>query len=198
MSRLARFLSILLCFSALAFAGGTPPEAQVQKKFVTGGRITLDLSSGGYTVHASDTDDISVTYHASSEEALRDVKAAIQVTGSIARVTVSNTPHNNFRAEIDVPRQSGLKVRMFAGEVIIDGVEGDKDVELTSGRIEIRIPHPEDYGEREASVTAGNLAASAFNVEKGGLFRSFEQSGHGKYHLRAHVTTGEIQLRSSN
>lgn len=187
----------LLCAATLSFAGNAP-DAQVQEKFPSGGRITMDLGSGGYTIHASDSDEITVTYSASSEQALREVKATVQVTGSLARVTVANTPHNNFRADIDVPRQSGLKVRMFAGEVIIDGVVGDKDVEVTSGRIEIRIPNPDEYGQREASVTAGSLAASAFNVEKGGLFRSFEQSGHGKYRLRAHVMTGEIQLRGTN
>jgi hypothetical protein len=197
MSRYALLMSILLC-SVLAFAGDALPEAQVQHEFPAGGQIHFDLGSGGYTIRGVDSNQITVVYRYSSEERLRSVKANIQVTGSIARVTLSNTPHNNFTAEIEVPRQSGLKVRMFAGEVIIDGVEGDKDVDLTSGRIEIRIPHPDDYGVREASVTAGSLEASAFNVSKGGLFRSFEQNGHGKYRLRAHVTTGEIQLRGTD
>jgi len=44
----------------------------------------------------------------------------------------------------------------------------------------------------------GSIEASAFDVSKGGLFRSFEQQGPGKYRLHAHVMTGEIDLRGSN
>jgi len=198
MRRLTILFAALMCTAMVAFAADTRPEAQVQQAFPAGGRVYFDLSPGGYTIRASDSDQITVVYHASSEAQLRSVKATIQITGSIARVSVSNTPHNNFSAEIEVPRQSGLKVRMFAGEVIVDGVQGDKDVQVTTGRIEIRIPHPDEYGDREASVSAGSIEASAFDVSKGGLFRSFEQSGRGKYRLRAHVTTGEIDLTGTD
>lgn len=196
--RLLTLLFALVCTAIVASAADTRPEAQVQQAFPAGGRVYFDLSPGGYTIRAGDSDQITVVYRASSEAQLRDVKATIQITGSIARVSLSNTPHNNFSAEIEVPRQSGLKVRMFAGEVIIDGVQGDKDVQVRTGRIQIRIPNPDEYGEREASVSAGSIEAGAFDVSKGGLFRSFEQSGKGKYRLRAHVTTGEIDLTGTD
>ncbi|MFZ1138482.1 MAG: hypothetical protein WAN76_04855, partial [Candidatus Sulfotelmatobacter sp.] len=60
------------------------------------------------------------------------------------------------------------------------------------------IPHPELYGNRDASVTTGSIESSAFDVSKGGLLRSFEQQGPGKYRLHAHVMTGEIDLRGSD
>ena len=189
---------VLLMFAVMGFASDTRPDNEVRQQFAAGGQIHLDLSSGGYTIRGGDTDEIVISYHADSEDQLRGIKAGVHVTGSIARINISGTPHNNFRAEIEVPRQSALKVEMFAGEVIIDDVTGDKDVHLTSGRIEIRIPNPDEYGPREASVTAGSIEASAFNISKGGLFRSFEQSGRGKYRLRAHVTTGQIDLRGPN
>jgi len=189
---------VLLMFATMGFASDTRPENEVRQQFAAGGQIHLDLSSGGYTIRGGDTDEIVISYHADSEDQLRGIKAGVHVTGSIARINISGTPHNNFRAEIEVPRQSALKVEMFAGEVVIDDVTGDKDVHLTSGRIEIRIPNPDEYGPREASVTAGSIEASAFNISKGGLFRSFEQSGRGKYRLRARVTTGEIDLRGTN
>jgi len=189
---------LLITLATMAFASDTKPTAEVQQQFAAGGQVNLDLPSGGYTIRGGDTDQIVITYHTSSEDLLRDVKATVHVTGSIARVNISGAPHNTFTAEIEVPRQSALKVEMFAGEVVIDDVSGDKDVHVTSGRVEIRIPNPDEYGPREASVTAGSLEASAFNVSKGGLFRSFEQSGRGKYRLRVHVTTGQIELRGTN
>jgi hypothetical protein len=76
-------------------------------------------------------------------------------------------------------------------------VEGDKDLEILAGQLEVEIPRPDEYGHRDASVTAGALDASAFNVAKGGLFRSFHDQGPGKYRLHAHVMTGEIDLHGT-
>jgi hypothetical protein len=87
---------------------------------------------------------------------------------------------------------------LSAGELIVEDVEGDKDLAVRAGRIQADIPHPEQYGHREASVMTGSIQASPFGVSKGGLFRSFEQNGPGKYRFHARVMTGEIDLRGSN
>jgi len=81
---------------------------------------------------------------------------------------------------------------------MVENVEGDKDLELLAGRIQVDIPQSEQYGARDASVTTGSIESSAFDIHKGGLFRSFEQHGPGKYRLHAHVMTGEIDLGGSN
>lgn len=186
-------LALVPCVAAGA---GTDPsrEAQVQEKFAPEGYIRLHLSPGGYTITAGDSNAIQITYKAPNPDQLKQVRVQIHASASSADVSISNTPHNNFQATIEVPRHTDLRVRMFAGEVVIEGVEGDKDVEVDAGRIEIKIPHPEEYGKRHASVRAGSIEASAFDVSTGGLFRSFEQKGPGKYRLPAHVATGEIRL----
>src|SRR5271168_5143026 len=166
-----------------------------QQEFVSGGTIRLHLEAGGYTITPSDSANIVVTCRANSEEQLQRVKVEIKRAGSSADVYVSETPHNNFQATIEVPRSSNLWVRLSAGEVVVKDVEGDKNVQVLAGRIQIDVPHPELYGHRDASVTTGSIEASAFDVSKGGLFRSFEQHGPGKYRLHAHVITGEIDLR---
>jgi len=189
---------LLLALSAgIANAGDSNQSTtQVQEKFSSEGFVRFHLSPGGYRIRAGDSDKIQVTCEATPEQ-LKQINVKIRAGAMSADVFVSNTPHNNFHATIEVPARTGLRVRMFAGEVVIDGVEGDKDVEVDAGRIEIRIPHPEQYGRRDASVHAGSIESSAFNVSKGGLFRSFEQKGPGKYRLHAHVATGEIQLRGA-
>ena len=170
-------------------------ETSVQQKFISGGTIRLHLEAGGYTITASDSENILVTCHAHTEEQIKRVKVEIKPTAASADVYVSETPHNNFEATIVVPRYSNLWGRLSAGELKVEGVEGDKDLELRAGRIQIDIPHPELYGRREASVTTRSIESSAFDVSKGGLFRSFEQQGPGKYRLHAHVMAGEIDLR---
>jgi hypothetical protein len=170
-------------------------EPSAQQKFAPGGAIRLHLQAGGYTITPGDSGNIVVTCRAHTEEQLKRVKVEIKATGSNADVYVSETPHNNFQATIEVPRRSDLWARLSAGELVVESVEGDKNIELLAGRLQIDIPHPEQYGHRDASVTTGSIEASAFDVSKGGLFRSFEQQGPGKYRLHAHVMTGEIDLR---
>jgi hypothetical protein len=189
---------LLVVFSSVALhAQRHSPETGVQQKFVSGGTIRLHLSSGGYTVSPADSDNIVVTYHTNSAEQLSRVKAEIKVASSSADVYVSGTPHSDFTATIEVPRRSNLWARVTAGEFDVEDVEGDKDIELWAGQINLEIPHPDQYGHRDASLLAGSIEASAFNISKGGLFRSFHEQGPGKYRLHAHVTTGEIDLRGT-
>jgi len=84
---------------------------------------------------------------------------------------------------------------MFAGEMNVNGISGDKDVELHAGQLTMELGKPEDYAHVDASVLSGDLEASAFDVSKGGLFRSFDRSGPGKYRVHAHVGAGQIELR---
>jgi hypothetical protein len=169
-----------------------------QQKFISGGTIRLHLEAGGYSITSGDSENIVVTCRAHTEEQLKRVKVEIKATAASADVYVSETPHNNFQATIEVPRHSNIWARLSAGELDVEGIEGDKNLEVRAGRLQIDIPHPELYGHRDASVTTGSIEASAFGVSKGGLFRSFEQQGPGTYRLHAHVMTGEIDLRGND
>jgi hypothetical protein len=154
----------------------------------------LHLEAGGYSITPSDSESIVVTCSACTAEQLKRIKVEIKPRAASAEVYVSETPHNNFQATIEVPRRSNLWARLSAGELEVEDVEGDKNLELRAGRLQIDIPHPEQYGHRDASVMTGSIESSAFAVSRGGLFRSFEQHGSGPYWLHAHVITGEIDL----
>jgi hypothetical protein len=189
---------LLLIASVLLHAEDRRPEATTQKKFISGGTIRLHLEAGGYTISPADSDNIVVTCRANSDSALRHIKVDIKLGTSTADVFVTDTPNNKFEAIIEVPRHSNLWARLTAGALDVEAVEGDKNLELRAGALQVEIPHPEQYGHRDASVTMGGLEASAFDVSKGGMFRSFDQQGPGKYRLHAHVLTGDIDLRGSN
>ncbi len=173
-------------------------ETSARQKFISGGTIRLHLEAGGYTITPADSENIVVTCRVHTEEQLKRVKVEIKRTAASADVYISETPHNNFQATIEVPRHSNLWARLSAGELDVEDLEGDKNLEVIAGRIQIDVPHPELYGHRDASVTTGSIESSAFDVSKGGLFRSFKQQGPGKYRLHAHVMTGEIDLRGSD
>jgi len=172
-------------------------QATAQEKFISGGTVRLHLEAGGYRIRPTDADNIVVTCSARSEERLKEVKVEIKIAESHANVYVTHTPNNNFNATIEVPRRSNLWVRLTAGDLNVGNIEGDKDLELRAGQLTVAVPRPQDYGPRDASVTTGAIQASAFDVSKGGLFRSFHQQGPGKYRLHAHVLAGEIDLRGA-
>jgi hypothetical protein len=182
---------LLLLFPSLIHA---QRATLAQQKFISGGMIRLHLEAGGYSITPSDSENIVVTCRASTQEQLKRIKVEVKPRAASADVYVSETPHNNFQATIEVPRHSNLWARLSAGELDVEDVQGDKNLEVRSGRLQIDIPHPEQYGHRDASVITGSIESSAFAVSKGGLFRSFAQHGSGTYRLHAHVITGEIDL----
>jgi hypothetical protein len=166
-------------------------ESPVEAKFAPGGRVRMDLCSSGITLTGTDDSMIRVSYHPEHF----DVRVRIQISGDRADIRLTGCPHNNFQARIEIPKSSALYVRMMAGQLDVQDVVGDKDVALSFGQLNLDIGKPDQYGHVDASVNSGQLQASAFSVSKGGLFRSFDRLGPGKYRLHAHVGAGQLDLR---
>jgi hypothetical protein len=168
--------------------GKTPVVA----KFAAGGQVHMGLCSCEMDLVGKDDDTLRVSYDSMRGE---NVRVRIKVSGDRADLKVSDCPQNNFRVVIEVPKKSGLYVRMFAGDLNVRDIIGDKDVELHFGQLTMEVGKPDGYAHVHASVNSGELDASAFNVDKGGLFRSFNHNGPGQYRVQAHVGAGELDLR---
>jgi hypothetical protein len=169
-------------------------KTPVEAKFLPNGQIRIDVCPSAARVVGTNDDSIRVSYNAPDGND-SDVKVRIKVEGERAGIKVSGCPRNNFHLNIEVPASSDLYARMFAGQMNVDNLSGNKDVELHFGQLTMEVGKAEDYRHVEASVMSGDLQASAFNVSKGGLFRSFDQDGPGKFRIHAHVGAGQIDLR---
>lgn len=192
------FLALLSLNTALLCAQGADIEARnrtpVEARFSPGGQLNLQLCSSGVDLKGIDENLVRVSYR-SERDRTDDVRVRLETSGSNAYVRVRGCPHNNFRLTVELPKSSDLYVRMFAGELNIKGITGNKDVQLHAGQLTMEIGQPADYAHVDASVSSGELDAAPFDVNKGGLFRSFDRSGPGKYRLHAHVGAGELDLR---
>jgi hypothetical protein len=177
---------------------GTQPQSQVEgaakvteKPFASGGKIEMQLEAGGYTVRPGDGNAIRVTLGGNVGAAKVDVTTA----DTQAKVSVKDTPNNNFQATIEVPRSADLVIRLTAGDLKVEAIDGSKDVESYAGNVDIVTGDAENYASVDASVKAGDIKASAFGGSQSGLFRRFTWSGRGKYTLRASLTAGDLTLR---
>lgn len=166
-------------------------KSPVEAKFVSGGRIRMELCSSGIQIVGTDEPALRISYHPERD----NVRVRMQVSGDRADLRLTGCPNNNFQVRVEIPKSSALYVRMFAGQLNVEDVTGDKDVELSFGQLNLDVGKTGQYARVDASVNSGEINASAFDVQKGGLFRSFNQRGPGKYRLHAHVGAGQVDLR---
>jgi hypothetical protein len=159
-------------------------------------KLTLELRSGDYRVVGSAAQKVSVRTTGDRAEKGRDVSLTFKHMNSHAELRMTGGPINNGPSiVIEVPKASNLYVRLPFGDLNIEGVSGDKDVEMHAGDLNIEVGNPADYGHVDASVNAGDLSAGPFGETKDGLFRSFEKTGTGRYRLHAHVGAGDLNLK---
>jgi hypothetical protein len=159
-------------------------------------KLSLDLRSGDYRVVGSSAEKISVRTTGDRAERGREVSLTFKHMNNHAELKMTGGPINNGPSiVIEVPKASNLVVRLPFGDLNIEGVSGDKDVEMHAGDLNIQVGNPADYSHVDASVNAGDLSAGPFGESKDGLFRSFEKSGPGRYRLHAHVGAGDLNLK---
>lgn len=187
----AMFMTVLSVapITLSAQTSGSPAE----KEFVSGGKVEMTLESGDYKIRASADNRIHVRWN---EASAKGVRVKLTTNGKSADVRVENTPHDNFHAIIEVPALADVRVRLTAGNVEMAGIKGDKDIEANAGNLNISVGSSSDWGEVDASVTAGDLNAPAFQEARGGLFRSFKWKGPGKYKLHVRLMAGDVNLRN--
>jgi hypothetical protein len=195
---------IILTFyllSCLAFGQQTVEFKQQGKQefladFASGGRLDLNIRSGEVTVRGTDENTVRVRFDPKNSDDLRDVKVSFKANRNSGTLNISGGPRNDFRIRIDIPRNSDLRLRVVAGDVSVEDLVGDKDVEMWAGDLNMRVGNAADYGKVDASVRAGDLDMGPFGVSKSGLFRSYKTVGSGPHRLHVHVTAGDVELRN--
>jgi hypothetical protein len=162
--------------------------------------LTIESRPAGLEIVGTDRDTIHVTCTDDNGEDAEIVHVRFEGAGDTGRLTVTGgAMHtNNLKIRIEVPHRTGVRVRMSAGQVTMDEVAGDKDIELGAGQIVMRGLHTRDYRQVDAFVDIGQVSAPAYGADKGGFFRSVtKKMPDGEYVLHAHVLTGQIDLEGS-
>jgi hypothetical protein len=163
----------------------------------SGAVLAIDSRPAGLEIVGTDQETIHVSCTADDMQSARDIHIRFSGTPDHAKLTITGPfmKNGNLSIRIEVPQRTNLGVQMSAGQVKVEEVKGNKDIEIHAGQISISSDHKWDYKKIDASVAIGQVNAQIYGTDTGGFFRSFhKENSDGEYHLRAHVTTGQIDL----
>jgi hypothetical protein len=172
------------------------------RDFVAGGMLHVHLSVGDVHVRRGDGDKIRLRYTVKSrhESNVKEAHAELEVRGTDARIEFHAPSGGNtqFDVELEVPASTNLDVHQKVGDLTIENVEGDKDLELGVGDIRVSSEHPSGehakYRLIHASAGIGDVNGEGYGETSGWLGKTLKYRGEGKYELRAHVGVGDINL----
>lgn len=189
---------VLFSGSLVAFSQSEVTCGQaIQAALNPGATLAIDSRPAGIEIVGTDQEAIHVSCTADEMEIGKDTRLRLSGTAGQAKLTITGESfkHGGVHIRIEVPRKTNLGVAMAAGQVKVDEVVGDKNIELQAGQISISSAHKWNYRKVDASVGVGQVNAQVYGEDKGGFFRSFRKdNAEGEYRLYARVTTGQIDL----
>jgi len=167
------------------------------RDFVTGGMLHVHMNVGDVHIKRGDTEKIHLTYTIKSrhEKNVKEAHVDFKVRGNDA-VLEFHAPsggNTNFDVELEVPANTNLDVHEKVGDLTVDNVDGDKDLELGVGNIHVNDGHS-GYRLVHANAGIGDVNGEGYGETSGWLGKTLKFHGEGKYELRAHVGVGDINL----
>jgi DUF4097 and DUF4098 domain-containing protein YvlB len=167
------------------------------REFAAGGFVHLRLSVGDVHVKRGDGTSIKLEYTVKSrrQSNLKETRVDFTVRGNDATLAfhAPSAANTEIDVELEVPSNTNVDVHAKVGDITVEKVEGDKDLELGVGDIQI-IERQAAYRLVRASTSIGDVDSDSFGESTGWLGKTLKYSGDGKYELRAHVGVGDIRL----
>jgi hypothetical protein len=167
------------------------------RDFAAGGMVRLRLNVGDLHIRRGDSDKIRLHYTVKSlsESHLKDAHVDIALRGRDASIEFHAPTSGNtqFDVELELPQNSNLEVHEKVGDLRIEDIEGDKDLQLGVGDIRVAFGRAAYHSVR-ASTGIGDVNTSTGDVSAGFLGKTLKYHGDGKYELHAHVGIGDISL----
>ena len=201
MKNIFRLLAVCLLFAPVAFRQTAQETTSLQAQgfetgLTSGSSLRLHLHDGDFRVVGSDSEKISIHVEGKNAELAKSVRIQLKRSPGSMDLRLSHVPKNELQVTIEIPKYSNLYARMRGGDLSVQGVTGDKDLELTGGDLTVQVGSPEDYSHVDLSVRFGDVSGTQFGDPKGWLGNSVRKDGSGKYKLHAHVMAGDLVLKS--
>lgn len=194
--------AVILCLVLVPFCAASDWKYEEthtdSREFVAGGSVHVHLSVGDVEVRRGTSNNITLRYTVKSrrESNVKDARVDFDVRGNDATIEFQAPMGGNteFEVELEVPPNTNLDVHEKVGDLKVEDVEGDKDLELNVGDIHITDGHS-GYRLVRASAGIGDVNSDGYGETSGWLGKTLKYHGDGKYELRAHVGVGDITLK---
>jgi hypothetical protein len=193
--------ALLLCLFLVPLAGANDYKYEEShhdtRDFADGGHLRVHMAVGDLHIKRGDSNKLRLEYKvkSKSEDHLKDVSVDFDVHGNDAIVEF-HVPHSEdmqLDVELEVPQNTNLDLHQQVGDLRVDTIEGDKDLELGVGDIRVAKTSG-SYRSVNASTGIGDVHSDGYGEGKGWLGKTVKYHGDGKYDLRAHVGVGDIHL----
>lgn len=197
----ALHITIITCLLLVPFASASDWNYEEThsdaRDFATGGIVHVRLNIGDLHIRRGDSNRIRLSYTIKSrrESRLKEAHVDFDVRGNDARLEFRAPTGGNtqFDVELEVPENTNLDVHDKVGDLIVENIEGDKDLTLSVG--DIRVANgPTLYRLVNASAGIGDVNGEGYGETSGWLGKTLKYHGDGKYELRAHVGVEDINL----
>ena len=201
MKNLFRLFAVSLLFVSAAICQTSqettnlPPQG-FETNLATGLNLRLHLRDGDFRVIGSDSDKLSIHVQGKNVEQAKNIQIQLKRSGTAVDLKLSHVPKKELQVTIEIPKFTNLYTRMHGGDLSVQDIVGDKDLELTGGDLTIQVGSPEDYSHLDLSVKFGDISGTQFGDPKGWIGNSLQKDGNGKYKLHAHVMAGDLVLKS--
>ena len=167
------------------------------RDFVAGGMLHVRLGVGDLHIKRSDSNQIRLHYTVKSrrESRVKEAHVDIEIRGRDAHIEFHAPSGGNtqFDVELEVPQSTNLDVHEKVGDLTVENLEGDKDLELGVGDIRVAADRA-GYHLVRASAGIGDVNSDGYGETSGWLGKTLKYHGDGKYELHAHVGVGDITL----
>lgn len=166
-------------------------------EFSPGGRLLFKLRGGDLHIKGgTDTRHIIVRYTPDPKKPAEEHKVQLrsQVRGSQIQIEVEAPSSLGVDAEVEVPSPITLEVHMTAGDLSVEGVEGDKNLSLFAGDLTVKIRTLQELRDVEVSAGIGDISVPPVGKTQGWLGHTWKYKGRGTYRLYAHTSVGDARL----
>lgn len=197
---------MLSCHSSQPSQTASSPAAgsdslTTTKSFAPGRHIDLNINVADVNIQpASDDHQLRLIIrprHPVSPRRMHSWIDEFDVNSHPATIHLQLPKLASAQVTLYVPSSTSLTVRLGIGNLTIDRISGDKDVDMNVGNITLAGLHRADYGVAAIRTDVGNIDDHVFAGRTRGMIgKSKNVTGPGKFRLRAHVGTGNITLRS--
>ena len=155
-------LAVLFCCSLLLASDARYEESHsATQDFVSGGTLRVRMSVGDIRITRGSSTQIRLNYtiKSRSESRLKEAHVDFEVHGNEANLEfhAPTSANTQFEVELEVPENTRLDVHEKVGDLTVEKIDGDKDLELSVGDIRVTDEHP-SYRYVQASTSIGDVS----------------------------------------